>query len=1238
MNPPIPRSPRMSAAFQDAEPAAARGLLSTSRDRILVMTATLVGLLMLASALALPEQPRVMAWEPQAFVGSGSLMLLTALLFSRHRLRFGLAVALTLGISIGMMLLRVAMIFIDDTFVDGTHSLFMPVYAYYTVVYLMLAILLPSTASMRCSVAAWLALAVLVTIGSLSLLNPEPPRPFLMATLIYVWLGHGLFVALLTGWTRQQRALVEAHARLAEIERAGRLSALASEQRFRIVFEQSTAGVGLIGADGCWQIVSDRMAELTGYTVQELQGMSRLVLLVPEAREAARQRLDHFINGEKTRHLVERQWLRRDGGLTWVSLHFERVPGSAELPTAAVVMAIDISARKKAEQETQALQRIRDFHFEHLPLAMIEWDRDLRVRRWSKQAEVMLGWSEEAVVGRTLQEVGVLDADEAENHEQVMREFLTGQRTAVESLRRTRHRDGRRSWYRWYSHSLAGADGKPEFFFTAGLDVTEYLANNLRLDESRRELRAIFEQAAVGIAMLDAQGHMLSVNRRFCDILSRSEAELLSTDFQSITHPEDLALDVAQAEAVAAGRLPGYAMEKRYLGPDGGIIWVRLHVGRIDATLTTPMRFVSVIEDIGERKHAEQQALEHQQVREFHFDNTPLAVIEWTPDLKVKRWSLHATEMFGWSEADVLGKNFFDWRFVHDDDLGRIAVETTAIFDSPSAIIQTICRNYHRDGRSVWCKWHSSIRRSANGEVQSVLSMASDVSNEQETLAALRDSQARFRGIFEQAAVGIAMIDAHGNWLMVNQRFREIVGYGAEELLQHRCEEITDPKDRAAEAIERARLVAGTIDDYSFVKRYRHRNGKPVWVSLYARRLDDGGTGDHVRLSLVVVDITEQRHAEAQIKRLNADLEKRVTERTRQLNDTVHSWVERNQELSLLNKMTGLLSAAADNVEAHRIVGDYLPRLFNGYGGALWLGDGKNPSFPIGAEWGSREPVAEMLITEDCWALRRGQLLRIDDPAHPTLCPHLDGRTDRREPHTCVPITALGSPVGLIHLGWSERIGSLVTPPDETLLNSVAEQIGLAIGNVRLREELRRQAVRDPLTGLYNRRHFDELLRARMAEHDRSERGFSVLMIDIDHFKRINDQHGHETGDDVLRETAKHLQESVRAGEAAFRFGGEEFVLLIDDGEHPDGSQAMRCAERVRREIAELRVHCRGRILPPVTVSIGVAGYPRDVERQVSPLQRADAALYTAKRTGRNRVCSAGAVPGQEVAVGLVKR
>jgi len=1215
--------------------AAARPLL-LGRDRVLLMSALLIGLLLVASGLALPKG-RVQAWEPFAFIACGGLLLLTAALYQLRWIAYRRATAVTVGTTVGVFLLRVVMVFVDGTFDDGKMSLFMPVYAYYTVIYLMLAILLPDARSIRYSIGAWLALALVVTVGSLSLLSSGLSRPLLFATLAYVWLGHGLFVALLHSWTREQRALVDDHARLADRERRGHQAALASEQRFRVIFEQSTGGVGLIGADRCWQIVNQRLAELTGYTIQELQGMSLMMLLQPEEREAASQRLGAFIGSERTRYSVERQWLRRDGDLIWVSLHFERAPESAAMPAAAVVMAIDISDRKLAEQQALEHQRIRDFHVDNTPLAVIEWTPEFRVRSWSRHAEQMFGWSEAEMLGKRPTDWRFVHDDDRVIADEVMRVLMRSETPHTQITIRNYHRDGHTVWCQWHTSVLRDAAGGVLSLHSMAADVSQQQEAMVALRDSEARFKALFDQMAAGIGRFSADGRWLEVNARMAELLGHPPGQLVGRPITDVMLAEDHAAFGRRLQRLLADAGADDSAEFRILHRDGHVVWLQAQMRQLSSIEGDALQGVLLAVDISERKRAEQRALEHQRVREFHFDNTPLAVIEWSPDLRVQRWSRQAEAMFGWTEAEVLGRTVDEWHFVHEDDAERIAAQVIGTLAGAASVSQSLSRNYHRDGRVVWCQWHSSVLRTAEGGLQSIHSLISDVSDEQFTIAALRDSQARFQGIFEQAAVGIAMIDAHGHWLMVNQRFREIVGYNENELLQTNCEAITDPKDRIAEAVERGRLLAGEIDDYSFEKRYRRRDGKAVWVSLYARRLDDDGVADNVRLSLVVVDITERRQAEAQVKRLNADLEKRVTERTRQLNDTVHSWVERNRELSLLTEMMGLLSAAADSGEANRIVGSYLPRLFQRYGGAVWLGDGGATGFPSVAEWGGSAPVPRLLASEDCWGLRRGQLLRIDDPAHPLLCPHLEGRADGREPHTCVPITALGQPVGLIHLGWSERIGSLVTPPDETVLSSVAEQIGLAIGNVRLREELRRQAIRDPLTGLYNRRHFDELLRGRIAEHDRSGRGFSVLMIDIDHFKRINDQHGHETGDDVLRETARRLQESVRTGEAAFRFGGEEFVLLIDDGDQLDGSRAMLCAERIRHEIADLRAEARGRSLPPITVSIGVAGYPRDVGRHVSPLQRADAALYTAKRTGRNRVCSASSVPGHEAPVGLVK-
>jgi diguanylate cyclase (GGDEF)-like protein len=214
-----------------------------------------------------------------------------------------------------------------------------------------------------------------------------------------------------------------------------------------------------------------------------------------------------------------------------------------------------------------------------------------------------------------------------------------------------------------------------------------------------------------------------------------------------------------------------------------------------------------------------------------------------------------------------------------------------------------------------------------------------------------------------------------------------------------------------------------------------------------------------------------------------------------------------------------------------------------------------------------------------------------------------------------MPLIALGDVVGVLELTWGSVVDGMA--PDPVLLRTICEQVGLAISNVRLRDELRRQAFYDPLTGLYNRRSLDDFIKRRHADWRRNGSAYSMLMIDLDFFKQINDRFGHDAGDQVLRETAALLKQIVRANEAAFRFGGEEFLLVVDSAA-PE--EALRCAERVRRAIEELRVTGNGRILPAITASIGVAGCPVDSDVPADLLQRADEALYAAKAGGRNRV------------------
>jgi diguanylate cyclase (GGDEF)-like protein len=183
---------------------------------------------------------------------------------------------------------------------------------------------------------------------------------------------------------------------------------------------------------------------------------------------------------------------------------------------------------------------------------------------------------------------------------------------------------------------------------------------------------------------------------------------------------------------------------------------------------------------------------------------------------------------------------------------------------------------------------------------------------------------------------------------------------------------------------------------------------------------------------------------------------------------------------------------------------------------------------------------------------------------------------------------------------------------------SVAEDMALALANLRLRETLRSQAIRDPLTGLFNRRYMEETLERELNRVKRQGAPLGVIMMDLDHFKQYNDTYGHSAGDDLLSALGSLIKSQIREEDIACRYGGEEFLLIL-----PGTSMevTLERAEILRQAVQEM--HLRYRSLKPITLSLGVAVYPDHGDTGLEIIQAADAALYRAKQAGRDRVMAA---------------
>ncbi len=490
------------------------------------------------------------------------------------------------------------------------------------------------------------------------------------------------------------------------------------------------------------------------------------------------------------------------------------------------------------------------------------------------------------------------------------------------------------------------------------------------------------------------------------------------------------------------------------------------------------------------------------------------------------------------------------------------------------------------------------------------LMLGSAVSERHRLARHLEERTIYMNALIENSPIGIVTQDPDGAIRLCNDAFEKLFQFRRDEIIGQPLDKLIDyPGAPREETSDITAEVAAGRPVQKHVRRMR-KDGVLLDVQLNAVPLTVEGRiqGNY----MMYRDISDQVRAAEDAKKHASALNRLVTELGL-----------RTTQMTLINEMGDLLQCCLTIQEAYGVVAQSAKKLFpHASAGALYVFKASRSVLDLSASWGHPCASEPIFSPEACWALRRGQPNWSEYPITSVACAHLKEAVDAS--YLCVPMVAQGDTLGILHLQFDHGENKGGVAPIESLRESqqilaatVAGQVALSLASLRLAEKLRDQSIRDPLTGLFNRRFMQESLERELHRAKRKKRPVAVVFLDLDHFKRFNDTFGHDAGDAVLREMAEAFRKHFRGDDIICRYGGEEFAVILPESSAQD---AMKRTAALREELKKLSIQNRGQTLDRVTISVGIAAFPEHGQTAEELLHIADQCLYQSKAEGRDRV------------------
>ena len=578
--------------------------------------------------------------------------------------------------------------------------------------------------------------------------------------------------------------------------------------------------------------------------------------------------------------------------------------------------------------------------------------------------------------------------------------------------------------------------GDKEVICTIVRDVTGRKRAEEELREAEERFRSAFGDAAIGMALVGTDGRWLQVNRSLCQLVGYPEEELLTKTFQDITHPDDLEADLGYVRRLLAGEIQTYQMEKRYLHRDGCVVWILLNVSLMRDAEGNPLYFISQMQDITERKRAE-EALARS-------ENRLRTIIETEPEcVKVLGMDGSLLEMnpagLSMIEADSLeqvrGKPVYE--YIAPEHRTDFVALTERVLHGGSGTLEFELVGLK--GTSRWLETHAVPLRDAGGEIAGLLAITRDVTKRKKNEEALRQSERLYRAVIEQATENIFLVDVETKRIVEsNPAFQRTLGYSEAELRRMTLYDVV-VADR--ESIDtNVRRVLERKSPFVGVRKYRCKDGSIVDVEVSASIISRDG---RETLCAVAHDVTERARAQRMLEERLAILSRIAANLTLDLpvQESLNVLVK-----SVLNASTAVACSVALIDEATGFL-------------RIEASHGLDEGFKRGIEavWRDgavRSPTKEAIRARQPTLAEHRRQLMLEDSTYAPV--HRWIREAEWDTVFVVPLVSRGRTLGVIHFSYLQ--GQQPGEGERVFLGAIADQVAVAVENARLFSEARGKA------------------------------------------------------------------------------------------------------------------------------------------------------------------------------------